>query len=73
MAELESSTERRRNGANPPTEPEETRILDDSPLTAQPYRMGDVFDLYESGAGVKFKVTEIVERDGRRITYGTPA
>jgi len=54
-------------------EPDDIRILDDSPLTSQPYRVGDVFDLYESGTGVKWKVCEIVERDGRRITYGTPA
>ena len=28
--------------------------------------------LYEDGVSVNFEATEIVERDGRRITYGVP-
>jgi hypothetical protein len=48
------------------------RILDDSPLDSQPYRLGDEFLLYHDGASVRFKVTEIVERGDRRITYGVP-
>jgi len=52
---------------------EDVRILDDSPLDAQPYRIGDVFAVYQDGVSVNFEATEIVERDGRRITYGVPA
>ena len=50
----------------------DVRILDDSPLESQPYRIGAVFALYEDGVSVNFEATEIVERDGRRITYGVP-
>jgi len=57
-----------------PTEPdpEDLRIVDDSPIEAARYRIGAVFDLYHDGTSVKFRVTEIIERDGRRIAYGVP-
>lgn len=51
---------------------DDVRILDDSPIESRPYRIGDVFALYHDGVSVEFKVAEIVERDGRRITYGVP-
>lgn len=51
---------------------DDVRILDDSPVSAWAYRVGMVFDLYHNGESVKFRATEIVERDGRRITYGRP-
>ena len=55
------------------SDPEDVRILDDSPVDTEPrYRVGDRFDLYQDGASVAFKATEIVERDGRRIIYGVP-
>lgn len=53
-------------------DPEDLRILDDSPIESPPHRIGSVFDLYHDGASVKFRATEIVERDGRRIVYGVP-
>lgn len=52
---------------------EDVRILDDSAVTERPYRIGEEFWLYDDGVSVKFKVTEIVEHEGRRITYGVPA
>jgi hypothetical protein len=52
---------------------EDVRILDDSPVSDPPHRVGDLFDLYHEGQSVKFRAVEIVERDGRRITYGVPA
>ena len=55
-----------------PTDPDDVRILDDSPIDSQPYRIGAEFALYHNGVSVKFTATEIVERDGRRITYGVP-
>ena len=55
-------------------DPDDIQILDDSPLDdAAFYRPGDLFDLYHDGTSVKFRVTETLERDGRRITYGVPA
>ena len=51
---------------------DDVRVLDDSPLESQPYRIGEVFAVYRDGVSVNFEVTEIVERDGRRITYGVP-
>jgi hypothetical protein len=52
----------------------DVRILDDT-VASEPvsFRHGDTFDLYHDGKSVKFVVTEIVERDGRRVTYGVPA
>ena len=55
-----------------PDAEDDVRILDDSPLDSQPYRLGSVFALYEDGVSVRFEATEVVERDGRRITYGVP-
>ena len=50
---------------------DDTRILDDAPIDeAAFYRTGHLFDLYHNGVSMKFRVTETVERDGRRITYG---
>ena len=52
----------------------DVRILDDTegsePVS---FRLGDKFDVYHDGRSVKFVVSEIVEHDGRRITYGIPA
>jgi len=59
-------------GQTPEHADNDVRILDDSPLESQPYRMGEVFAVYRDGVSVNFEVTEIVERDGRRITYGVP-
>ena len=52
----------------------DVRILDDT-AASEPvsFRHGDTFDLYHDGKSVKFVVTEIVEREGRRIAYGIPA
>lgn len=73
MAELKDRSDRQPASAvAPPVDPD-VLVLDDSPLTERPYRLGDIFDLYHTGTAAKFKVTEIVERDGRRITYGTRA
>jgi len=61
-------------GQTPDRSPDEdVRVLDDSPLDSQPYRIGEVFAVYQDGVSVNFEATEIVERDGRRITYGVPA
>ena len=40
-----------------PTEPdpEDLRIVDDSPIEAARYRIGAVFDLYHDGTSVKFR------------------
>jgi hypothetical protein len=55
------------------TDPDDAaQILDDSPIGSNPYRLGDEFVLYADGVSVKFKATEIVEFDGRRIVYGVP-
>lgn len=51
----------------------DVRILDDTPITDPPHRIGATFDLYHNGTSVRFRATEIVEREGRRITYGVPA
>jgi len=59
--------------AENPAREQDVRVLDDSALSDRPYRIGDEFWLYHDGGSVKFKVTEIVERDGRRITYGVPS
>lgn len=74
LAELKDRRDRQHDVTDAPTvDAGDVRILDDSPLTERPYRLGDIFDLYDTGTGTKYKVTEIVERDDRRITYGTPA
>src|SRR2546421_80818 len=46
-----------------PTEPdpEDLRIVDDSPIEAARYRIGAVFDLYHDGTSVKFRVTEVID------------
>ena len=47
-------------------------LLDDQPVTSVPYRVGDVFNVYDGTTSVKYKVTRIVERGDRRLTYGEP-
>ena len=55
-------------------DPDDVRILDDCDASDPvSYRRGDKVDVYHRGKSVKFVVTEIVERDGRRISYGIPA
>jgi len=47
-------------------------LLDDQAITSVPYRIGDVFNVYDGTTSVKYKVTQIVERGSRRLTYGAP-
>jgi hypothetical protein len=49
-----------------------TCLLDDQPITETPYRLGDEFSVYVNGVSRKYRVTEIVERGDRRLTYGEP-
>ena len=51
---------------------DEVCLLDDQAITSQPYRMGDVFTVYDGTTSVNYKVTQIVERGSRRLTYGIP-
>ena len=47
-------------------------LLDDQAITSVPYRLGDVFNVYDGSTSVTYKVTQIIERGSRRLTYGEP-
>jgi len=59
-------------GSDDDPEVDEACLLDDQAITSVPYRVGDVFNVYDGTTSVKYKVTQIVERGARRLTYGEP-